>query len=173
MQVWNPSFDVTPASLITGIITEAGLVRKIDGTSFDVPGILGLENGIKPDSADSGSSIPGFYALDLGSVKTYLADRPSLCAHLGDKDSVDQWQVINHHDDVHKLQSPSTDSLIGLIQAFGLSLCQQSGLIATTSTDLAVNYFLKVCEPHGRLGLVQTYILGVIDCGHFVKADEL
>ena len=97
LQVWNPSFDVTPASLITGIITEAGLVRKTDDTSFNVPGILGLENGTQPDSDDSGSSIPGFYALDLGSVKTYLADRPALCARLGSKESVDQWQVISHH----------------------------------------------------------------------------
>ena len=72
-------------------------MRKTNDTSFDVPDILGLENGTQPDSADSGSSIPGFYALDLGSVKTYLADRPSLCAHLGDKVSVDQWQVMHHH----------------------------------------------------------------------------
>jgi len=30
--VWNPAFDVTPASLITGWITEAGLVRPPFGT---------------------------------------------------------------------------------------------------------------------------------------------
>ncbi len=28
--VWNPSFDVTPASLITAIITERGVHRKVD-----------------------------------------------------------------------------------------------------------------------------------------------
>ena len=28
-QVWNPSFDVAPASLITGIITERGLIPKV------------------------------------------------------------------------------------------------------------------------------------------------
>jgi len=27
VRVWNPAFDVTPASLITGIITEAGILR--------------------------------------------------------------------------------------------------------------------------------------------------
>lgn len=34
-QVWNPSFDVTPASLITGIITEQGMVPKA-GQAFQV-----------------------------------------------------------------------------------------------------------------------------------------
>lgn len=29
--VWNASFDVTPASLITGIITEKGVVVKDEG----------------------------------------------------------------------------------------------------------------------------------------------
>lgn len=39
--VWNPSFDVTPAALIDGIITEAGVIRK-DAQSgvFDVRGFL-------------------------------------------------------------------------------------------------------------------------------------
>ncbi len=27
VQVWNPSFDVTPAQLITGIITEYGVFK--------------------------------------------------------------------------------------------------------------------------------------------------
>jgi methylthioribose-1-phosphate isomerase len=30
--VWNPSFDVTPASLITGIVTERGVYVKREGT---------------------------------------------------------------------------------------------------------------------------------------------
>ena len=32
--VWNPAFDVTPAELIDGVITECGVVEKVDGT-FD------------------------------------------------------------------------------------------------------------------------------------------
>lgn len=32
--VWNPSFDVTPADLIDGVITEVGVVEKVDGV-FD------------------------------------------------------------------------------------------------------------------------------------------
>ena len=27
MSVWNPAFDVTPAELVTGIITEVGVLR--------------------------------------------------------------------------------------------------------------------------------------------------
>jgi methylthioribose-1-phosphate isomerase len=33
--VWNPSFDVTPHDLIDGIVTEDGVVEKVDG-SFDL-----------------------------------------------------------------------------------------------------------------------------------------
>ncbi|XP_015127715.1 methylthioribose-1-phosphate isomerase [Diachasma alloeum] len=34
IQCWNPSFDVTPASLITGIITEVGVFRPEDLTKL-------------------------------------------------------------------------------------------------------------------------------------------
>lgn len=30
IQCWNPAFDVTPANLITGIITEVGVYRPED-----------------------------------------------------------------------------------------------------------------------------------------------
>ena len=52
VQVWNPAFDVTPSSLIQGIITELGLIQQHEG-SIDVNGFLnqqGLlnmpENGV-------------------------------------------------------------------------------------------------------------------------------
>ncbi|TPX34721.1 S-methyl-5-thioribose-1-phosphate isomerase [Synchytrium microbalum] len=32
--VWNPSFDVTPASLITGIVTERGVAQKAPGSDI-------------------------------------------------------------------------------------------------------------------------------------------
>ena len=96
-QVWNPSFDVTPAELIAGIITEVGMVPKQSSRQFDVSKILEsqsnehLTNGHAASSSES--SIPGFYALDLESVKDYLASRPDLCKRLGDCDSKDEWQV--------------------------------------------------------------------------------
>eukprot|EP01097_Dermamoeba_algensis_P011725 TRINITY_DN9206_c0_g1_i1.p1 TRINITY_DN9206_c0_g1~~TRINITY_DN9206_c0_g1_i1.p1 ORF type:complete len:383 (-),score=94.58 TRINITY_DN9206_c0_g1_i1:1140-2129(-) len=41
--VWNPSFDVTPASLIEGIITELGVIYKDPNTkSFNIPQFLEL-----------------------------------------------------------------------------------------------------------------------------------
>ena len=39
--VWNPAFDVTPASLITGLITEFGVISKDEGCDFfDVPAFV-------------------------------------------------------------------------------------------------------------------------------------
>lgn len=36
IDVWNPAFDVTPADLIDGIITEIGVVEKGDDGRFDL-----------------------------------------------------------------------------------------------------------------------------------------
>lgn len=34
IDVWNPAFDVTPAALIDGVVTEVGVVEKV-GSTFD------------------------------------------------------------------------------------------------------------------------------------------
>jgi methylthioribose-1-phosphate isomerase len=39
VDVWNPSFDVTPAKLIAGVITEAGVALR-QGDAIDVRGFL-------------------------------------------------------------------------------------------------------------------------------------
>lgn len=36
ISVWNPAFDVTPASLISGIITEKGVITKKGTDAFDI-----------------------------------------------------------------------------------------------------------------------------------------
>ncbi|OAY27031.1 methylthioribose-1-phosphate isomerase [Manihot esculenta] len=36
ISVWNPAFDVTPAELISGIITEKGVITKINNGDFDI-----------------------------------------------------------------------------------------------------------------------------------------
>lgn len=36
IDVWNPAFDVTPANLISGIITEKGVITKADSKEFDI-----------------------------------------------------------------------------------------------------------------------------------------
>lgn len=39
--VYNPSFDVTPAELISAIVTEKGVAVKADGEkAFDLSGIV-------------------------------------------------------------------------------------------------------------------------------------
>lgn len=41
ISVWNPAFDVTPANLITAIITEKGVITKKDSsTAFDIKGFV-------------------------------------------------------------------------------------------------------------------------------------
>ena len=40
IDVWNPAFDVTPAELIDGIITEVGVIEKNSGGHFDLESIF-------------------------------------------------------------------------------------------------------------------------------------
>jgi methylthioribose-1-phosphate isomerase len=41
ISVWNPAFDVTPANLITAIITEKGVITKKDSSiTFDIKGFV-------------------------------------------------------------------------------------------------------------------------------------
>ncbi len=97
LQVWNPSFDVTPSDLISGIITEVGLVPKAVSGGFEVPAVARKQpkaNGTHEATENGcGSKIPGFYALDLETVKDYLAGKPELCKLLGSADSKAQWKV--------------------------------------------------------------------------------
>ncbi|KDP33930.1 hypothetical protein JCGZ_07501 [Jatropha curcas] len=36
ISIWNPAFDVTPANLISGIITEKGVITKVGADYFDI-----------------------------------------------------------------------------------------------------------------------------------------
>ncbi len=38
--MWNPGFDVTPAELIQGIITEKGVIERAPDGCFDVRGFM-------------------------------------------------------------------------------------------------------------------------------------
>ncbi|KAK9071189.1 hypothetical protein SSX86_009757 [Deinandra increscens subsp. villosa] len=40
ISVWNPAFDVTPADLISGIITEKGVITKTGNDLFDIKGFV-------------------------------------------------------------------------------------------------------------------------------------
>ncbi|OQO07483.1 Methylthioribose-1-phosphate isomerase [Cryoendolithus antarcticus] len=49
IDVWNPAFDVTPAELIDGIITEVGVVEKGPDGKFDLTFAMEARNdGLKP-----------------------------------------------------------------------------------------------------------------------------
>ena len=48
-QVWNPGFDVTPAELIQGIITERGVIERGPGGAFDVRSFMAA-HGLLPDA---------------------------------------------------------------------------------------------------------------------------
>ena len=50
---WNPSFDVTPAELIDGIITEEGVVEKGDDGHFNFHSIFKNDDGSQSGNADS------------------------------------------------------------------------------------------------------------------------
>ncbi|XP_059634715.1 methylthioribose-1-phosphate isomerase-like [Cornus florida] len=41
ISVWNPAFDVTPANIISGIITEKGVITKTGSDAFDVKSFIG------------------------------------------------------------------------------------------------------------------------------------
>lgn len=43
ISVWNPAFDVTPANLITAIMTEKGVITKVAVDAFDIKGFLQKE----------------------------------------------------------------------------------------------------------------------------------
>jgi 5-methylthioribose kinase len=108
IDAWNPSFDVTPARLIEGIVTERGLVPKAGaGAAFGVRAWM-QELGLLPHQPASGGdgdgaavaaapppppTVPGFVALDVAGVKDYVAARPQLAKHVGSAESAGAWEV--------------------------------------------------------------------------------
>lgn len=44
MPCWNPAFDVTPCKYITGIITEKGMVPKLEDGTFDIQGFVKIHS---------------------------------------------------------------------------------------------------------------------------------
>jgi 5-methylthioribose kinase len=102
INVWNPSFDVTPSRLLEGVITEQGLVpRKGLKGEFTVRtwltelGLLTSKQDGKEHGA-TGSLLPtaeGFIQLTNESVKEYVSVRPNLAKYVGSSDSKASWHV--------------------------------------------------------------------------------
>ncbi|KAI9704315.1 MAG: S-methyl-5-thioribose-1-phosphate isomerase [Candelina mexicana] len=55
IQVWNPAFDVTPATLIDAVVTEKGVVEKGPKGTFSFDGLF--EGPISNGSADDGQEV--------------------------------------------------------------------------------------------------------------------
>eukprot|EP00270_Netrium_digitus_P009914 TRINITY_DN3048_c0_g1_i1.p1 TRINITY_DN3048_c0_g1~~TRINITY_DN3048_c0_g1_i1.p1 ORF type:complete len:799 (-),score=259.48 TRINITY_DN3048_c0_g1_i1:39-2378(-) len=111
INIWNPSFDVTPAKFISGIITDKGVITKVDGNeAFDVAQFIGSKSdakagaaeekseeaatdGMQVDKTEREATPEGFYALSETSVVAYLLQRPELAARVGPAESASDWTV--------------------------------------------------------------------------------
>lgn len=76
--VWNPAFDVTPAGLITGIVTENGVLYPEADGSFDVPGFIAkhqaieASNGVASPTRNKLKIPPGYVEQTVQSLPHYL-----------------------------------------------------------------------------------------------------
>jgi 5-methylthioribose kinase len=94
IDVWNPSFDVTPACLIAGIITEKGVVQKTSDGNFEIGTFLASASASGAPVASETINIPaGFYAMDVSSVLEYCASKPSIASALGGTDTKGAWRA--------------------------------------------------------------------------------
>eukprot|EP01018_Ginkgo_biloba_P028038 Gb_28479 [translate_table: standard] len=98
ISVWNPAFDVTPANLITAIITEKGVITKKDpNTTFDVNGFIeSVSLSVFEETNKSNGFIDrndqekmlndrskGYCPLNEISIFDYIVNIPSLVEKLG------------------------------------------------------------------------------------------
>lgn len=93
IDVWNPSFDVTPAALIAGIITEKGVVAKTAGGGFAVGKFVAAASGSEAAAPKLSSGPPGFVALDCDTVLDYCAAKPEAAGALGGAEGRSAWSA--------------------------------------------------------------------------------
>eukprot|EP00249_Psilotum_nudum_P021182 c28009_g1_i1 orf=420-2933(-) len=113
ISVWNPAFDITPAKLITAIITDKGVITKNQGSdtfdiqcfrnkldmsekstnSSDLQAVDSVDTGVLDDKTDFDVSkgTQPFRILDEKSLVEYIVVHPNLARILGG-DSGD-WKV--------------------------------------------------------------------------------
>jgi 5-methylthioribose kinase len=90
IDVWNPSFDVTPAALLAGVITEHGVIEKDVRGVFPVGEFVAkVKGGEVVQSALSGP--PGFIALNCETVLDYAASKESVANVLGGAATRSAW----------------------------------------------------------------------------------
>ena len=94
--VWNPSFDVTPADLITGgIITEKGMVGRRGDGAYDVAAFVAAP--VAPGGA-AAAPPPSAAPLTADDARAYVAARPDLAARVGPPASAREWAVVERSD---------------------------------------------------------------------------
>jgi 5-methylthioribose kinase len=88
INVWNPSFDVTPCTLIQGIITEVGVIEADStvGEGIDIAAYLrargmGERCANAVANVNSGSP-PDFKVMTEDLLRDYICTMPKLCALL-------------------------------------------------------------------------------------------
>jgi 5-methylthioribose kinase len=86
--VWNPSFDVTPSSLIRGIITEVGVAEALAGSAdgvIDMPRFL-CERGLSERTKAAVTPIStasGYRVLTVETVAAFVRQVPRLRERVG------------------------------------------------------------------------------------------
>ena len=118
LPVWNPSFDVTPAAIIEGIVTELGVAWKTrpesgglgggyhlkkwlasnggEGGGAEAVASQGqnLESEVSNEGLETRNGVPAdFSPLTNEAAIEYVATRPHLAIHVGPADSAADWSV--------------------------------------------------------------------------------
>lgn len=87
INVWNPAFDVTPSSLIAGLITDLGVAEaetKTDGV-IDMVAFV-RHKGLKERTANAATPIAapsGYTRFDENGIRDYVLRIPALRAKIG------------------------------------------------------------------------------------------
>ena len=88
--VWNPAFDITPCSLIKGIITELGVAESSEESGsdgiIDMPAFLrskGVDHTRVETAATPIAAGSGYRTLDTDGVLKYVAQVPDLRRRIG------------------------------------------------------------------------------------------
>lgn len=89
----NPSFDVTPGTLIAGIVTEKGVIGKTAGNEFAVGDFMKKVTGLDAAPHKPPPGPPGFVALDTVTVLDYCAAKPEVAAALGGAAGKSSWSA--------------------------------------------------------------------------------
>ena len=96
---WNPAFDVTPAELIDGIVTENGVVEKNSEGHFQWNAIFNLGNTVANGESKRMSSHADS-SLEPESPKSSISWNEALGADPDRVPSFDDWNLLTSGDEL-------------------------------------------------------------------------